>query len=197
MKSIDTKLTTTSMKLVEEKNLLRRKDNIKGRLKDLAGFESSLQDVQALKVGMIRPAWFSWFLGRSLPLFVFCFHCTLGIIIDVCVCVWCTFTSLPGQGFRCSVFRLNRLDCFMFRGLWGERNASLVSLRQHGYLLVETANTEIFWPSFLLLSSHEVRGLLPCTVIGCNKTTWRSLYLNAVCICSPCVKGREKYIFAS
>lgn len=51
VKSIDNKLTTTSMKLVEEKTLLRRKDSIKARLKELVVFESSLQEVQVLKVG--------------------------------------------------------------------------------------------------------------------------------------------------
>ncbi|CAM9770813.1 unnamed protein product, partial [Ectocarpus sp. 12 AP-2014] len=49
VRSIDTKLTTTSMKLVQEKTLLRRKDNIKARLKDLAAYELAQQDVQALK----------------------------------------------------------------------------------------------------------------------------------------------------
>lgn len=53
--AIDTKLTTTSMKLVEEKTLLRRKDNIKARLKDLAAYELAQQDVQALKVGHAIP----------------------------------------------------------------------------------------------------------------------------------------------
>lgn len=53
VKSIDTKLTTTSMKLVEEKNLLRRKDSLKTRLKDLAGFESCQKGMQALKVSYI------------------------------------------------------------------------------------------------------------------------------------------------
>lgn len=51
VKSIDNKLTTTSMKLVEEKTLLRRKDVIKARLKELVVFETSLQKVQVLKVG--------------------------------------------------------------------------------------------------------------------------------------------------
>ncbi|CAM9601826.1 unnamed protein product [Scytosiphon promiscuus] len=37
------------MKLVEEKTLLRRKDSIKARLKELVAFESSLQEVQVLK----------------------------------------------------------------------------------------------------------------------------------------------------
>lgn len=50
VRRIDTKLTTTSMKLVEEKALLRKKDIIKARLKDLVGFETSMQDLQALKV---------------------------------------------------------------------------------------------------------------------------------------------------
>ena len=50
-KKIDLKLTTTSMKLVEEKTLLRRKNHIRARLKELAGFESVMQDMQALKVG--------------------------------------------------------------------------------------------------------------------------------------------------
>ncbi|CAM9491497.1 unnamed protein product, partial [Hapterophycus canaliculatus] len=49
VKSIDNKLTTTSMKLVEEKTLLRRKDSIKARLKELVAFESSLHEVQLLK----------------------------------------------------------------------------------------------------------------------------------------------------
>lgn len=43
------------MKLVEEKTLLRRKDNIKARLKDLAAYELAQQDVQALKVGHSIP----------------------------------------------------------------------------------------------------------------------------------------------
>ncbi len=51
VKSIDNKLTTTSMKLAEEKVLLRRKNSIKARLKELVGFEAFLQEVQALKVG--------------------------------------------------------------------------------------------------------------------------------------------------
>lgn len=50
-KQIDLKLTTTSMKLVEEKSLLRRKNHIRARLKELAGFESVMLDMQALKVG--------------------------------------------------------------------------------------------------------------------------------------------------
>ncbi|CAM9483848.1 unnamed protein product, partial [Laminaria digitata] len=48
-KQIDLRLTTTSMKLVEEKSLLRRKQHIRARLKELAGFESVMHDMQALK----------------------------------------------------------------------------------------------------------------------------------------------------
>ncbi|CAM9677105.1 unnamed protein product [Sphacelaria rigidula] len=52
IKRIDTRLTTTSMKLVEEKAQLRRKEHLKARVKDLASFEASLADIQALKVHM-------------------------------------------------------------------------------------------------------------------------------------------------
>eukprot|EP00903_Cladosiphon_okamuranus_P007059 g6862.t1 len=49
IKRIDTKLTTTSMKLVEEKSLLRKKDVLKARLKELVGFETPMQEIHALK----------------------------------------------------------------------------------------------------------------------------------------------------
>lgn len=54
MKEIDTKLTTTSMKLVEEKKLLRKKEHLKARLKDIASIESSLQEHLQLKVRLAQ-----------------------------------------------------------------------------------------------------------------------------------------------
>ena len=53
MKQIDTKLTTTSMKLVDEKSLLRRKGVVKARLKELAGFEALMEEIHALKVSRL------------------------------------------------------------------------------------------------------------------------------------------------
>lgn len=54
MKRIDTQLTTTSMKLAEEKSLLRKKDVLRARLKDLEGFEKYMQENQGLKVGQVE-----------------------------------------------------------------------------------------------------------------------------------------------
>lgn len=50
IKRLDVKLTTTSMKLVDEKTCLRRKEHLKTRLKDLASYEAATGEIQALKV---------------------------------------------------------------------------------------------------------------------------------------------------
>lgn len=94
IKSIDTKLTTTSMKLIEEKNLLRRKDSIKTRLKDLAGFESCQKDVQALKVGTGQPAYVDRFAGRVL------------CAVDVSRCKHFLFSSLEKGVAYCVLWRV-------------------------------------------------------------------------------------------
>lgn len=100
MKRIDTKLTTTSMKLVEEKNLLRKKEHLRTRLKDVSGFESSLQDIQAMKVLLV--AWFCVLVGlasvRSVGRLVGAFHSiyfcrSVCLSIDQCFC-WSFGSSL-------------------------------------------------------------------------------------------------------
>lgn len=54
LQKIDTQLTTTSMKLAQEKYLLRRKEHLKARLKDLSKYETVQADLQALKVSIRR-----------------------------------------------------------------------------------------------------------------------------------------------
>lgn len=53
-KRIDTLLTTTSMKLAEEKINLRKKEHIRARLKEYATFDSVEQDLNTLKVSHAR-----------------------------------------------------------------------------------------------------------------------------------------------
>lgn len=53
IKSIDIKVTTTSMKLAEEKALIRRKENLRARLRGLTRYENYFKDYQALRVRLV------------------------------------------------------------------------------------------------------------------------------------------------